>query len=360
MFGHVGRRTQNLVGRQVAIIDKLENDETEPDRLRDLYRLDHVASRLRRSASSLVVLSGATGADEHIAPVRLGDVIRLALAEIEDYSRVDVEVSTSVRVIPALISDLVLLLAELMENATTFSPPGTQVTVTAVTWAESARLTIVDHGLGMSAERLAEENARLTRRERLDLAPTEVLGLFVVGRLARRHGLVVSLLPTDRGGVTIVVDVPAHLLTAFGPIATPAVAGATTGVAASPGWAAGRVRKTAQPGAAIAARALPSSQRRSTSLMPVDPDMFNVGALDGPPAHWTPSNRGTRSRPAGPDRRRSNPRPPQHLHRRPPCHNYQDLLPHPLRLRGRRPGRRPRRYACPNRWRGSPRSGRPR
>ena len=260
MFGHVGRRTQNLVGRQVALIDKLENDETEPSRLRDLYRLDHVSSRLRRSASSLVVLSGATGADEHITPVALGDVVRLALAEIEDYSRVDVEVSTSVRVVPSLISDLVLLLAELMENATTFSPPGTQVSVSAVTVGDQARLSIVDHGLGMSAVRMAEENARLTRRERLDLAPTEVLGLFVVGRLARRHGLVVTLQPTGGSGVTVVVDVPSHLLT--DPIATPAPVTAMRA-------------RTAIGSAGPAERA-----RTMLLLANADPQIFNVGALN--------------------------------------------------------------------------------
>lgn len=267
MFGHVGRRTQNLVGRQVALIDKLESDETEPHRLRELYRLDHISSRLRRSASSLVVLSGATGADEHMTPVGLGDVVRLALAEIEDYSRVDVDVATSVRVVPALINDLVLLLAELMENATTFSPPMTRVSVTAVTIAETARLTIVDHGLGMAADRLAEENARLTRRERLDLVPTEVLGLFVVGRLARRHGLGVVLLPTDGGGVTVAVDVPAHLLTAFGPASRQHRPG-------PPGFPPQFPPQFSGP-AAVADRVGPMLM-----LANVDPAVFNVGALD--------------------------------------------------------------------------------
>ncbi|GGM31010.1 hypothetical protein GCM10011608_14480 [Micromonospora sonchi] len=202
MFGHVGRRTQNLVGRQIALIDRLEQQETDPGRLESLYRLDHISSRLRRNAGNLVVLSGAADEVAHVAPVSLTDVVRLALGEIEDYTRVDVRVPTGVAATPAIIGDLVLALAELMENATVFSPPHTRVVVGGELTDESARLTVVDHGIGMTEARLADENARLTRRERLDLAPTEVLGLFVVGRLARRHGWTVSLQATPGGGVT--------------------------------------------------------------------------------------------------------------------------------------------------------------
>jgi two-component sensor histidine kinase len=213
MFGHVGRRTQNLVGRQLALIDNLERRETDSDRLRELYRLDHMSSRLRRNASSLVVLSGGAGANEHMAPLSLSDVVRLALGEIEDYTRVDVDVPEDILVVPSVVADLTLLLAELMENATSFSPPHTRVLVTANELRGGARLAIIDNGLGLPPERLAEENARLTRRERLDLAPSEVLGLFVVGRLARRHGVEVTLTDTPDGGVTAWVDLSAaHLV----------------------------------------------------------------------------------------------------------------------------------------------------
>jgi signal transduction histidine kinase len=206
MFGHVGRRTQNLVGRQLALIDNLERREADSDRLRDLYRLDHMSSRLRRNASSLVVLSGGAGANEHMAPLPLSDVVRLALGEIEDYTRVDVDIPEEILVVPALVADLTLLMAELMENATSFSPPHTRVLITANELRGGARLAIIDHGLGLPPERLTEENARLTRRERLDLAPSEVLGLFVVGRLARRHGIEVTLTDTADGGLTAWVD----------------------------------------------------------------------------------------------------------------------------------------------------------
>ncbi|BFU41834.1 hypothetical protein KRMM14A1004_00710 [Krasilnikovia sp. MM14-A1004] len=214
MFGHVGRRTQNLVGRQLALIDNLERRETDTERLRELYRLDHLSSRLRRNAGSLVVLSGGAGANEHMAPLALSDVVRLALGEIEDYTRVDLDLPEEIVVVPSLVADLTLILAELMENATSFSPPHTRVTATATELRGGARLAIVDHGLGLSPERMTEENARLTRRERLDLAPTEVLGLFVVGRLARRHGIEVTLTETPDGGVTAWLDLqPAHLIT---------------------------------------------------------------------------------------------------------------------------------------------------
>ncbi|MEV4823702.1 nitrate- and nitrite sensing domain-containing protein [Micromonospora sp. NPDC049274] len=208
MFGHVGRRTQNLVSRQLALIDRLEQQEADAGRLEHLYRLDHISSRLRRNAGSLVVLSGSAGADAHTAPVPLADVVRLALGEIEDYTRVEVQVPAGIAAAPAVIGDLVLALAELMENATVFSPPHTRVLVAGETSGRGARITVIDNGIGMSEQRMAEENARLTRRERLDLAPTEVLGLFVVGRLARRHGWEVSLAATVGGGVTAQVEIP--------------------------------------------------------------------------------------------------------------------------------------------------------
>ena len=210
MFGHVGRRTQNLVGRQLALIDALEYDETDPRRLEQLYRLDHVASRLRRNAGSLVVLSGAADQGTYFAPLPLADIVRLALGEIEDYTRVDIFMPASTAVQPAVINDLVLMLAELMENATTFSPPNTRVSVSAA--AHDGSIVIVDEGIGMSQERIDAENARLAQRERLDLAPTEVLGLFVVGRLARRHGMSVTLSQTPGGGTTVVVDLGPHVV----------------------------------------------------------------------------------------------------------------------------------------------------
>jgi len=212
MFGHIGRRTQNLVGGQVGLIDELENEETDPDRLAKLYRLDHISNRLRRSADSLVVISGADREASYLTPVRLVDVARLALAEIEEYTRVDVDIPLDLSVAPSAVSDLVLLCGELLENATNFSPPHTRVSVSARAVPGGARLVVTDHGIGMPDERLAEENSRIARRERLDLVPTQVLGLFVVGRLARRHSLGVALSHTPGGGVTVGVSIGGTLL----------------------------------------------------------------------------------------------------------------------------------------------------
>lgn len=224
MFGHIGRRTQNLAGGQVSLIDELETEETDPDRLAKLYRLDHISNRLLRSADSLVVISGADRGATHSSPVRLVDVARLAVAEIEEYTRVDVDIPLDLAVSPALVNDMVLICAELLENATNFSPPHTRVTVSARAVPEGARLVVVDHGIGMPDERLAEENARIGRRERLDLVPTQVLGLFVVGRLARRHGLAVTLQHTPGGGVTVSVSISGTLLAQARPAGTEAPA----------------------------------------------------------------------------------------------------------------------------------------
>jgi signal transduction histidine kinase len=210
MYGHMGRRAQTLVGRQLAIVDGLALDEPDADRLRELFRLDHVTSRLRRNASSLVVLSGAADESTYFAPLPLADVIGRALGEIEDDSRVDIDVPVATSVRPAIINDLVLILAELIENATTFSPPHTRVLVAAE--PGSATVSVIDEGIGMAPEQLARENARMAERERLDLAPTEALGFFLVARLARRHGIGVRLEETPGGGVTVALDLRGYAL----------------------------------------------------------------------------------------------------------------------------------------------------
>ncbi|MCZ7477912.1 sensor histidine kinase [Micromonospora sp. WMMC273] len=294
MFGHVGRRTQNLVGRQIALIDRLERQETDPGRLEHLYRLDHISSRLRRNAGSLVVLSGATGSDGHVAPVPLADVVRLALGEIEDYTRVDVEVPPGVAAAPAIAGDLVLTLAELMENATSFSPPHTRVVVTGELTDGGARLVVVDHGIGLTGDRMAEENARFTRRERLDLAPTEVLGLFVVGRLARRHGWSVQLSHTPGGGVTAALEIPGASLV----IRRPEPVGVSAGRAAVPG------AREAEPAAVEAPAGFDAEllSRATRSMSSGDPwNAFGHQAegaepaedqgppTGGPPPVWPPS-----------------------------------------------------------------------
>ncbi|MGY1581324.1 ATP-binding protein [Streptomyces sp. MN13] len=217
MFGNVGRRVSNLTTRQLALIDAVERGETDPALLERLYRIDHIAVRLRRNADSLMLLAGIRETVLDAGPTALTNVVRAALGQIEGFQRVELHAGTEVMVEPDIVGDLTLMVAELLENAVSFSPAGSAVEVTVQGRADGATVTVADHGLGMSAERLAEENARLIRRERLDLMPTKVLGLFVVGTLARRWDIGVTLTRTPGGGVTAeVVIPPAHLLTPTG------------------------------------------------------------------------------------------------------------------------------------------------
>ncbi len=215
MFANVAKRTQNLVGRQLALVDELERNEQDVRLLASLYRLDHLSTRLRRNADNLLVVSGTRDEARISGPIELSTALRSALAEIEDYQRVRLGVVGEILISSALGADLVLVFAELLENATSFSPPGSMVEVDTMFLADGGCLvSIVDHGIGMTAEKLAEENRRLVERERLELAPTSVLGLFVVGRLARRHDLDVELLATpETGGVTVRVTIPSALFT---------------------------------------------------------------------------------------------------------------------------------------------------
>ncbi|QMU79671.1 sensor histidine kinase [Streptacidiphilus sp. PB12-B1b] len=215
MFGNVGRRVSNLTTRQLSLIDAAERSETDPELLERLYRIDHIAVRMQRNADSLMLLAGIRETELDGRPAPVSHAVRAALGQIEGYQRVSLHARSDASVSPDALGDLVLMLAELLENAVSFSPAHSDVEVT-VRSASGGRavIEIVDHGLGMGSDRMAEENARLVRRERLDLVPTKVLGLFVVGTLARRWGITVTLARTPGGGVTSTVTVPPELVTA--------------------------------------------------------------------------------------------------------------------------------------------------
>ncbi|MEU3981069.1 ATP-binding protein [Streptomyces sp. NPDC026672] len=227
MFGNVGRRVSNLTTRQLALIDAVERGETDPALLERLYSIDHIAVRLRRNADSLMLLAGIRETVLDSGPTALTNVVRAGLGQIEGYQRVRLYAASETMVEPDIIGDLTLMVAELLENAVSFSPEGSPVEVTVRTSADGAHVVITDHGLGMSAERLAEENARLIRRERLDLMPTKVLGLFVVGTLARRWDIGVELTRTPGGGVTAEVSLPSTLLLEMSPVGASAPVAAT-------------------------------------------------------------------------------------------------------------------------------------
>ncbi|MFE2513082.1 ATP-binding protein [Streptomyces naganishii] len=234
MFGNVGRRVSNLTTRQLALIDAVERGETDPALLERLYSIDHIAVRLRRNADSLMLLAGIRETVLDSGPTELTNVVRAALGQIEGYQRVQLYAGTEIMVEPDIIGDLTLMVAELLENAVSFSPAGSPVEVSVRAGGDGASIVIADHGLGMSAERLAEENARLIRRERLDVVPTKVLGLFVVGTLARRWNVTASLSRTPGGGVTAEITIPSTLLLTLSPMTAPVAAGTAAATNAAP------------------------------------------------------------------------------------------------------------------------------
>jgi signal transduction histidine kinase len=214
VFLNIARRSQTLLHRQLALLDRMERRETEPDELEDLYRVDHLATRMRRHAEDLVILAGAAPGRGWRNPVPVIDVIRGAVSEVEDYKRIDIQQVASAAVAGRLVGDVIHLIAELLENAASFSPPDTRVTVTGQQLPNGYALEIEDRGLGMSAEAIEAANRRLAEPPDFDFTDSARLGLFVVSRLAHRTGVKVSLRPSAYAGVTAVVLVPAELITA--------------------------------------------------------------------------------------------------------------------------------------------------
>src|SRR6266536_3529460 len=201
---------RNSIG---AMFLKLERDEADPDALENLFKLDHLATRMRRNAEDLIVLSGAEPPRRWSEPVPLPQVVRGAVAEVEDYQRIELLPIDDVGVVGHSVADVIHLLAELLENATSFSPPGTSVRVAGQPAATGYVVEIEDRGLGMSDEELLDANQRLANPPVVDFAVSRMLGLFVVGRLAQRYGIRVQLRHSWYGGVTALVLLPSALLT---------------------------------------------------------------------------------------------------------------------------------------------------
>ncbi|MFE6974141.1 nitrate- and nitrite sensing domain-containing protein [Streptomyces sp. NPDC057682] len=212
VFVNLARRSQVLVHRQLNLLDSMERRADDPDELSDLFRLDHLTTRMRRHAESLIILSGAAPGRAWRMPVSLTDVVRAAVSEIEDYARVEVSRLPDGAVKGAAVADLTHLLAELVENAAQFSPPHTKVRITGEPVGNGYALEIEDRGLGMGPELLGEANRRIEQAEALDLFDSDRLGLFVVSRLAVRHRIRVQLRTSAYGGTTAVVLLPTDLL----------------------------------------------------------------------------------------------------------------------------------------------------
>ncbi|MFC8434731.1 nitrate- and nitrite sensing domain-containing protein [Streptomyces sp. NPDC057253] len=212
VFVNLARRSQVLVHRQLSLLDSMERRSDDPNELSDLFRLDHLTTRMRRHAESLIILSGAAPGRAWRMPVSLTNVVRAAVSEVEDYARVEVRQLPDASVVGAAVADLTHLLAEVIENAAQFSPPHTHVRVTGEPVGNGYAIEVEDRGLGMGKETLAEANRRIEQSEALDLFDSDRLGLFVVSRLAARHGIKVHLRTSPYGGTTAVVLLPTALL----------------------------------------------------------------------------------------------------------------------------------------------------
>ncbi|WBB66760.1 nitrate- and nitrite sensing domain-containing protein [Micromonospora sp. WMMD812] len=213
VFLNIARRSQGLVHRQLALLDRMERGAEDPDELAELFQVDHLATRLRRHAEDLVILAGAAPGRGWRNPVAMVDLVRGAISEVEAYDRVDITAVQPAGLLGRAVGDVIHLLAELIENATAFSPPATRVTVAGQRVANGYALEITDQGLGMSDAAFEDANRRLSRSPEFDPAESARLGLFVVARLAARHAVRVSLRRSEPGGVIAVVLVPSDLVT---------------------------------------------------------------------------------------------------------------------------------------------------
>ena len=276
VFRNLARRSQSLLHRQLALLDGMERRASEPEQLEDLFRIDHLATRMRRHAEGLVVLAGDSPGRGWRHPVPLVDVLRAAVAEVEDYTRIRVICRTDAALAGAAVADVIHLIAELAENAAIFSPPNTSVRILGDTVGNGFAVEVEDRGLGISAEQLADINRDLAEPPQFDLSGSDRLGLFVAGRLAQRHGVKISLRASVFGGTTAIVLIPRSLLADPGPAGSARPAGpraelplrlARRRSALSPGRAldpgppgfapAGAAELTERPGAAVAIGELP-------------------------------------------------------------------------------------------------------
>ena len=212
MFLNLARRSQSLIDRQLELMDDLERNETDPDTLENLFKLDHLATRMRRNSEDLIVLSGEAPPRRWTQPMPLVEVVRAAVAEVEDYNRVELlPIDETMGLAGQAVADVVHLLAELIENATSFSPPGTKVQIAGQSITSGYVLEIEDRGLGMTDGELVDANQRLANPPIVDFALSRMLGLYVVARLAQRYNIKVQLRHSWYGGVTALVLLPPNL-----------------------------------------------------------------------------------------------------------------------------------------------------
>ena len=276
---NIARRNQNLLGRTLGFISTLEQGERDPEALDNLFRLDHLTTRMRRNAQSLLVLAGAEPTRLWAPVVAIGDVVRAALSEVENYGQVELADLGDMGVQGQVASEVAHLLAELMENATSFSPPTSAVTVVGRAVPDGHQLAIFDYGLGMTADELADANHRLNQVSSFDRESNKMLGFQVVARLAARHDIKVMLTTTPGGtGVTAIVRLPKSILEA---VAAPGSGGQLVDVPAMSG-------RLSEPLSVSTAGATPLLERAPAELS--DDAMWTSmkSPAPGVPAQLTP------------------------------------------------------------------------
>ncbi|MER6161883.1 nitrate- and nitrite sensing domain-containing protein [Streptomyces sp. NPDC001868] len=303
MFTNLSRRSQGLIQRQLSLISELESREADPDQLSSLFKLDHLATRMRRNGENLLVLAGEEPGRRWTRPVPLVDVLRAAASEVEQYERIELSSVPTTEVAGRVVNDLVHLLAELLENATSFSSPQTKVKVTGHALPDGRVLIeIHDTGIGLSPEDLAAINERLASPPTVDVSVSRRMGLFVVGRLSQRHGIRIQLRPSDSGGTTALVMLPVDV--------------AQGNKKPTPGKPGQGAPSTGGPAAAQAAAGAAAARRQAGNqsgppnggpsagggLLGAPPQRGQVGAGQGPRAALpgNPSGPGGLGNPGGP------------------------------------------------------------
>ncbi len=279
MFTNLSRRSQGLIQRQLSLISELESREADPDQLSSLFKLDHLATRMRRNGENLLVLAGEEPGRRWTRPVPLVDVLRAAASEVEQYERIELSSVPTTEVAGRVVNDLVHLLAELLENATSFSSPQTKVKVTGHALPDGRVLIeIHDTGIGLSPEDLAAINERLAAPPTVDVSVSRRMGLFVVGRLSQRHGIRIQLRPSDSGGTTALVMLPVDV--------------AQGGKKPAPGKAGQGGAPVGGPAAAQAAAGVAAARRGGGQGAPAGGGLLGAG---GAPRGQVGSGQGTRA-----------------------------------------------------------------
>jgi signal transduction histidine kinase len=307
MFVNLSRRSQSLVERQIRLIDDLEQGEQDAERLANLFQMDHLATRMRRNSENLLVLAGHEVSRRWTQSVALVDVLRAAVSEIEQYERVTLNVQPGIAVRGQAVNDVVHLIAELAENASSFSAADTPVKVSGhLLNSGGVLLDITDQGVGMGAEEMAHANWRLDNPPVVDVAVSRRMGLFVVARLAARHGIRVRLRPASQGGLTALVWLPDEVIShesAGAPsglrrldVSSGLAAATGTSTSSAGGFGAGDWQTDSSPGDRSAA-AQAVSAARTPRFAPLRPDLGDTAAftavgsdLDAPSTAGTPAH----------------------------------------------------------------------